>query len=342
MAQIVGDSFTGTANALLSAYNAAWVKVTGVTGDFTINSGGAGFINNSGASAAQYRNDANPASADYSVQAVFFVTATGSTGAAANTGVMGRASTSANTLYTARFNGANTELYKFIAGTATLLQGVATPAPSTGVSGFVLLKLEMIGPALKVFIDGNSLAAISVNDGAITAIGKPGIRGGTGGVVGDDFSADDIAGGVQTRTVTPSGGISFSGTAPAVRSTIKTPTGGIILSGTAASVRGATRAASGGITLSGAATVLRSAVREAAGGLAFSGAAAVSFFSAVQTRIITPAGGIVFSGTAAIVRTCTRLTSGGISLAGNASVVLNYFGAVVGNWIGVAKHRRRD
>lgn len=147
---------------------------------------------------------------------------------------------------------------------------------------------------------------------------------------------------LRSTIKTPAGGLVFSGAAPSSRSVVKTASGGIAFAGTAAQVRSATRTTSGGITLGGAATVLRGLVKTASGGILFGGAASVSFHSAVQTLIVTPVGGMVFAGTAAIVRTCTRAVSGGISLAGNASVVLSHFGAVVGNWISVARHRRRD
>lgn len=148
--------------------------------------------------------------------------------------------------------------------------------------------------------------------------------------------------GPQSLIITPSGGIVLSGTAAAIRSTIKSVSGGIQFAGTSVTTRGVIRTPTGGIALGGTATVTRGIVRAVSGGIAFAGSAAVTFFSAVQSRVITPVGGMVLGGSAAVVRTCTRLASGGISLAGNASVILTYIGATVGNWINVAKHRRRD
>jgi hypothetical protein len=147
---------------------------------------------------------------------------------------------------------------------------------------------------------------------------------------------------IRSAVKIPAGGITMSGTAAQSRSSVKTTSGGIAFSGTAPQVRSKAVTASGGITLGGTASVLRGLAKTASGGILFAGAASVSFHSAVQTLIVTPVGGMVFAGTAAIVRTTSRVAAGGITLAGSAGVVLSHFGEVVGNWISVARHRRRD
>lgn len=156
-------------------------------------------------------------------------------------------------------------------------------------------------------------------------------------------------GGAATKTrgavKTPTGGVQFSGQATNQRGAIKATSGGFLFAGTASQTRGRSVTPSGGLTLSGAATVLRGMVRAASGGILFSGAASVSFTSAMQSLIVSPVGGIVIGGAAAVVRRCTRLVSGGITFGGAASVARNYFGqigAAVGDWVNVARHRRRD
>jgi hypothetical protein len=146
----------------------------------------------------------------------------------------------------------------------------------------------------------------------------------------------------RSAVKTPTGGITMSGTAVQSRSSVKTTSGGIAFAGTAPQVRGKAVTASGGIALGGTASVLRGLVKTASGGILFAGAASVSFHSAVQTLIVTPVGGMVFAGTAAIVRTTSRVAAGGIALGGAASTVFFHFGQTIGNWIGVARHRRRD
>jgi hypothetical protein len=148
------------------------------------------------------------------------------------------------------------------------------------------------------------------------------------------------SGGVQSLTVTPIGGIVFSGAAATLKSAIKAPTGGIQFGGAATFNRGIVRAVSGGIVFggsatqlrgrsimpvgglnfSGTATILRGVIRTATGGLVFSGTAPVTFSNGAQSLVVTPVGGIIFSGAAAIVRTCSRLVSGGLHFGGAASV----------------------
>lgn len=201
MANIVSDSFTGTSGATLQTYNANWVKVSGVTGDITISSDAKAFNNNSGATAAYYRSDATPSSADYSVSADIVMS--GNAGATGAPGVTGRASTSANTFYHARIGNTTAELYKFVAGTATLLGSATVPLLTAGQSYNV--RLEMVGTAVKVYIDGSATAAISQSDGSITAAGKPGVRAlsATNPSLIDTFSAD-TAGGASSATGTAS------------------------------------------------------------------------------------------------------------------------------------------
>lgn len=135
------------------------------------------------------------------------------------------------------------------------------------------------------------------------------------------------AGGPQSLTVTPTGGISFSGAAPFIRGATKSASGGLTFGGSAAMARGTVRTATGGITFAGTAPQTRRAVRTPAGGVLLSGTAPVSFFNGTQSLTVTPAGGIVFSGTAPTVRSTRRSSTGGINFGGtspytNSGVIL--------------------
>lgn len=107
-------------------------------------------------------------------------------------------------------------------------------------------------------------------------------------------------GGTQTRTVTPSGGLTLSGAAEQLRTRIVVPSGAVTFGGeaTVSYVGLQTRVVtpSGGISLSGAAAKAAARNETPAGGITFGGAAAASFHESVRT--VTPSGGITFSGAA--------------------------------------------
>jgi hypothetical protein len=126
------------------------------------------------------------------------------------------------------------------------------------------------------------------------------------------------AGGPQSLTVTPTGGISFSGAAAVVRSTARVASGGLTLGGTAPTARSASRATSGGLVLGGSASSSRGAVRAPQGGLLLAGTAPVQQNSSNQSRTVTPTGGIVFSGAAQVVRSMRYQPVGGVTFGGSA------------------------
>ncbi len=150
------------------------------------------------------------------------------------------------------------------------------------------------------------------------------------------------AGGVQSITITPTGGIVFGGVAPAIRALIKAASGGIALAGTASAQRGIVRTPTGGVVLSGTSPSLRGAVRTPTGGAVFGGTAPATFQNVVQSLTVTPTGGFTFGGAATIVRSAIASVSGGIVFGGAAAVEYVYIGlAGLSDWIGYIRRRGR-
>ena len=196
MAQFAADSFTGTTGNTLQTYSASWTRHPSYASNALIASGRARGPND-GSNTAYY-HIGTPASADYSVSADIYV----QTNTFGKPAVFGRLSTSANTGYHARFwAGTGWQLYKVVAGAFTQLGSTVGQTLTAGNS--YNLKLEMIGSAIKVYVDG--VLTISVTDTAITAAGKAGISfrdaiasSDTTLLHLDNFSADDIGGGGPT------------------------------------------------------------------------------------------------------------------------------------------------
>jgi hypothetical protein len=166
MSNFVSDSMTGTNWSDLHLHTgelgATWTRHTTTPSsrwyifNNKVHCGVAGILYASG----------TPASADYSVQCdyTFFTDITA-------IGLAGRISTSVATLYYTYYNGDELVLAKQINGAITSLNAV----PSVMAAGNTyVLKLEMIGSAIKVFVDG--VQRISVTDSTITAAGKAGVR----------------------------------------------------------------------------------------------------------------------------------------------------------------------
>lgn len=191
MTIFASDSFAGTEGTELSAYDAVWTKVTGVTGNAEIASER---LRASSTTTPAYYHSGAPASADYAVSADLYFHESGATvGPAA--GVIGRCSTSANTHYMGRYAGnAGWQLFKIVAGTVTQL-GVSVPE-AVGAGSTKTCTLDMVGSTIRVLSDG--VEKISVTDTAITAAGKAGVRFFNSTTPGDAlgfhiaaFSADD-------------------------------------------------------------------------------------------------------------------------------------------------------
>jgi hypothetical protein len=125
---------------------------------------------------AAYQASGVPASADYYVEATLSKLT-----ALTNDyiGVMARAQPAANTFYMARWNhpSARWELYKFVAGTSTLL---ASKTDTFSVGQSRVLRLTVKGSDLQVAVDGVTViggASSPITDSAITAAGAAGVRG---------------------------------------------------------------------------------------------------------------------------------------------------------------------
>lgn len=178
--ELLRDAFTGTPGDTLSVYNPNYVTVTGLTGIFVINANGTQINGDAaGGTAAYIRPDIVPPNADYLISADVTMVASVPSGPAA--GVIGRASPSANTYYSARFlsAGSNTgswQLRRVINGTVL---AVASTPNVTYTNGQVFnVKLGMAGANLSLYLDGSSTPTLGpIADTGITAAGHPGIYG---------------------------------------------------------------------------------------------------------------------------------------------------------------------
>jgi len=128
---------------------------------------------------------------------------------------------------------------------------------------------------------------------------------------------------LRTRAQIPSGGITFSGVATLLRTRAQIPTGGTVFSGTApitfvpaAGGTTYTITPSGGIAFSGTVPLLRTRIQVPTGGVSFGGTAGF-----LRTRALVPSGGVVFGGSAAQIRTRVSLPVGGVTFSGNAGMI---------------------
>ena len=216
MSQFLNDQFTGANGQTLEAYNAGWVKISGLSGPGTLSNGR---VQQAGGTVGYRRSDAVPPNADYSVSADIYVV-TGTAGAAA--GVCGRVLSTEQTLYHARYlSGTGIQLLRYVFnGSATTL---GTYAFSPAVGDVFNIKLEMIGTALKVYLNNDPTPVISVTNTTITAAGNPGLRLGsaaTGILQIDNLVADDLLASGSTTTVTPDpAALVVTGYAPSIAQT---------------------------------------------------------------------------------------------------------------------------
>lgn len=211
MPQFASDSFSGTEGTELTSYSAAWTLHTSYTGKSEIASDR---LRQSNSTASCYYHSATPASADYNVESDFFTKQAG--GGLCYGGVVGRLDTSANTMYFARHNPVSGwQLLKAVSGTFTQLG--ASVATSLADETAYNIRLEMIGTAIKVYLDADGTPIISQTDGSITAAGKAGYRISSSGTPGDavdihfdNFSADEVAAGAYTL-VCAAGAYTYTG-----------------------------------------------------------------------------------------------------------------------------------
>jgi hypothetical protein len=139
-----------------------------------------------------------PASADYSVTADIVIKSS-----AGSTGVAGRISTTALTMYYAYIEQVTGKvvLAKKINGATTSL-GVSS---STYGIGTVSLTLDMVGTTIRALING--VAVASATDSSITAAGKAGIRA---PAISDTTTGKHLDNFVATDTSTPPVGRSYA------------------------------------------------------------------------------------------------------------------------------------
>lgn len=125
---------------------------------------------------------------------------------------------------------------------------------------------------------------------------------------------------IRGRVQVPSGGVVFSGTAPNIRTRVQKPTGSVLFSGTAPiTFTGGsvtyTITPSGGFVLSGAAPEIRGRVQKPTGTFLLSGTAIE-----VRGRVQVPSGGITFSGSTAEIRTRVQVPTGSVVFSGSAPI----------------------
>jgi hypothetical protein len=125
-------------------------------------------------------------------------------------------------------------------------------------------------------------------------------------------------GGGTIYTITPSGGIAFSGAASLLRTHVQPVSGSIAFSGSASLRRTHVQVPSGGIVFSGGVSLLRTRAQVPSGQITFSGTAPITFVPATGGTIytITPSGGFTLSGAVPLLRTRVQIPSGGLSFSG--------------------------
>lgn len=196
MAEFLRDDFAGTNGVTLTGYNAGW-NMVGSSGLARIQDQRA---YHAGSTAAIYaRTDIPAPSADYSVSCdVISAATTGSPSA----GPCGRMNGTAQTMYQARYvRGTGIVLAKFINGTAQTIDSTSFTLNSGET---VNIRLEMIGTALKVYLNGSATPAISNSDSSITDPGFSGLRFASANtnLVYIDNLVGDAAGGAPAATGT--------------------------------------------------------------------------------------------------------------------------------------------
>lgn len=178
------DSMTDTNGTGLVSHvgetGAAWTMQTGHTLAGQIISNRWRPTTNASSSAAHASGV--PDNANYKVTATIRVVSV-ITANSNSVGVIGRASTSANTFYHARLVPGTSsvwQLFKFVAGTATQLGTSA--AASIAAGGDYQLDLAMVDNQISLLVNNTTLVG-PITDAAITAPGLVGVRGSGVGVL---------------------------------------------------------------------------------------------------------------------------------------------------------------
>jgi hypothetical protein len=169
---LANDNFTDVAGTLLQNHISddaqGWVKHALTTGDLVVSN--ANRIRQAVTGTQIYLRTDTPPGAEYSVQGELYPMAASTT---ARNGVVGRADELADTYYLARYDTTTNvwQLYKFVAGTPTLLGSSASTA---AVATRYMVRLEIKDATKKLFVNG--MERISSADNEITAAGKFGVR----------------------------------------------------------------------------------------------------------------------------------------------------------------------
>lgn len=190
MSIFVQDTFSNGTD-LVAAHTAEvggpWIRHPGSsTGSISLT---AGYVTANTTNTSEYYASGAPASADYDVEATFQCISASTKGY--RVGIHGRMDANLRTHYHARYI-ANTSLwtlYSFVDGAATVL---GTYSDALTANAQRLVKLQMRGSAIKVFIDG--VERISTTNTAITAAGRAGLSAmndGGGQYALLDFTATD-------------------------------------------------------------------------------------------------------------------------------------------------------
>lgn len=277
MTVLASDSFTGTPTTSLTAQNANWIQITGLVGVAYFDSTGLRIRQDpaSGGTVGQVlTGGTTPSTADYSVSADLFVSATTAGGSA---GVVGRCASSVQSLYHGRhLGGTGWQIVRYLSGTASVL----STAAFTVVAGTTYnLRLDMVGTTLNLYVDG--VLTVTTTDSNLTASGLAGIRflNVSGGQYRlENYSQDQTEGGTQTYSYVGTGGLAYGGTAPPNSARVASGSGGAVFSGTAeistgTGTQSSVVMGSGGVVFLGTSPVLRSMQLVALSGLTFSGSA---------------------------------------------------------------------
>lgn len=220
MAEIVRDGFIGTPGGRLDTLDPRWARQTGITGAMSYAADGASVYTTTTATAAYYRSDVVPPSADYFVSADITMDEWRASRAA---GVIARALSAAITHYQVRYltgstSGGTWQLRRIVNNTASTLASVAGTFDAGQTKN---VKLGTSGANVSVYLDNNPVPLLGPVSSTLTDAGYAGIIGGSG--TGADFRIDNfvvddgvVASG-STTTVTPAkASLSVSGFAPTV------------------------------------------------------------------------------------------------------------------------------
>lgn len=137
-------------------------------------------------------------------------------------------------------------------------------------------------------------------------------------------------GGGATYTITPSGGVTFSGAVILLRERFQPVSGGIVFSGAVTFIKTRAIVASGQVTFGGTAPITFTGsatyIIIPSGGVVFSGAV-----PQLRERQIVPTGGVSFSGAPAQIHVQVFAPAGQVTFAGSAPIIFIPAGGVVSN-----------